>query len=152
MGLPMPHDSAGADSQDRAHLARTPVCGCLRDALRGQRHQLGHIHLHRRRAARQVALNTLQPGLQEAFSPARDLHATDAELLGDVLVLQALRCRQHDLGALANLTLVRLERANRASSRCCSSVEEIAGALACPRFNLNRSRALDAGNPFKLFQ
>jgi hypothetical protein len=68
--------------------------------LRGQLHQPGHIHLHRRRPARQVTLDPLQPGLQVALAPARNLHPPDAELLGDVLVLQALRSQQHDARAL----------------------------------------------------
>ena len=100
VGLPMPHDRAGTDSQSRSHLAHTPVRGCRRRGSRGQVHQLGYIHLHRGRAARQVALNALQPTLQIAFTPACDLYAPDTQLLSNVLVLQALRGQQHDLRSL----------------------------------------------------
>jgi len=76
------------------------VRGRLGRGLRGQFHQLGHVHLHRRRATRQVAFNALQPSLQVALTPACDLHTPNAKLLGDVLVLQTLRSQQDDSRAL----------------------------------------------------
>ena len=98
--LPMPHDGTGGHAQDSTHLARAPVRGGLGRGLRGQLHQPGHVHLHRRRPARQVAFNPLQSRLQITLAPARDLHAPDAKLLGDVLVLQALGGQQHDARTL----------------------------------------------------
>ena len=100
MRVPMAHDGAGTDAQNFAHLARAPVRGRLGRGLRGQIHQLGHVHLHRRRTARQIALNAWQSRLQIPLAPARGLHPPDAQLLGDVLVLPALRRQQHDLRAL----------------------------------------------------
>ena len=47
VGLPMAHDGAGADAQELTHLARAPVRGRVGCRLRGQLHQLGHIHFHR---------------------------------------------------------------------------------------------------------
>jgi hypothetical protein len=44
------------------------------------------------------------------LAPARNLHAPDAQWLGDVLVLQALRASSTICARCANLTLVRLER------------------------------------------
>ncbi len=43
----------------------------------------------------------LQSRLELAFAPPSDLHAPDTELLGDLLVLQALRRQQHDLRTLS---------------------------------------------------
>ena len=45
-------------------------------------------------AARQVALNPLQPLIQVALVPARNLHAPDAQWLGDVLVLGVAALQQ----------------------------------------------------------
>jgi hypothetical protein len=57
-------------------------------------------HLDRRRATRQVALDAFQPCLQIPIAPARHLHAPNAELPGNLLVLQALRSQQNDPRAL----------------------------------------------------
>ena len=48
MGLPVPHDDAGADAQFGGRLARAPVRGRRRLALRGRFDRPLHIHLHRR--------------------------------------------------------------------------------------------------------
>jgi len=100
VGLPVPHHGAGADLQHRGHLARAPVRSGFGRALRSQLHQLGNVHFDRWRTARQVPRNTLHSALQIAFAPACHLHLPDAKLLGDVLVLQALRRKQHDLRTL----------------------------------------------------
>jgi hypothetical protein len=104
------------------------VRGGLGRRLSGRLHQPGHIHLHRWRTARQVALNPLQPLIQVALVPARNLHAPDAQWLGDVLVLQALRASSTICARCANLTLVGLERTSRIRSRSCSFVREMSGA------------------------
>ena len=100
VGLPMAHDGAGADAQDLTHLARAPVRGRLGCRLRGQLHHLGHIHLHRWCAARQIALDARDPRLKESLAPASHLHAPDCQLLGDLIVLQARGRQQEDLCAL----------------------------------------------------
>ena len=100
VGLPVPHDGAGAHPQHRPHLAGAPVRGRFGHGLRGQLHQPGHLHFHRRRAARQVALDPLKPALGVALAPARHLHAPDAKLFGNVFVLHAPRRQQHDACAL----------------------------------------------------
>jgi hypothetical protein len=83
-------------------LAATPnSAASLRGlALRGQLDQLRHIHLDWWRATRKVALDAFHACLQITFAPAGHLHAPDAELLGDVLVLQPLRGQQNDPRAL----------------------------------------------------
>ncbi|KDP88424.1 hypothetical protein CF70_030060 [Cupriavidus sp. SK-3] len=69
-------------------------------ALSGQLHQPRRVHLQRRRAAWQVAFDTGQPRLRITLTPTRDLHASDSQLLGDVLVLHAVGGQQHDARAL----------------------------------------------------
>ena len=101
VGLPVAHHGAGADLQYRGHLARAPVRGRLRRGLRGQLHQLGHIHLGRWRAARQVALDALQASIGVTITPAPDLHPSHAKRIGDVLVLHALRSQQHNARSLS---------------------------------------------------
>jgi len=100
MGLPVPADGAGGHTQLRGHLARAPVCGRFRLALRGQFHQPLHIHLGRWRPARQVAFDARKARLNVALTPARNLNAPHAESFGNFLVLQALRGQQHNVRAL----------------------------------------------------
>src|SRR5262249_24045505 len=50
--------------------------------------------------SRQVAFDSLDSGCQIALTPTRHLYTADAQLLGDVLVLQSLRGKQNDPGTL----------------------------------------------------
>src|ERR1700704_5571327 len=73
--------------------------GSLGLALRGQFDQSRNIHLRRGRATRKIMLNARKPRLDVALAPARDLYATNLELLGDLFVLHAVGGKQNDLGA-----------------------------------------------------
>ncbi len=96
VGTPMARDTGSTDTQFSRQGAGAPVCGGLGLVLRGQLDQAGHIHLHRRRAAWQIALDARKSCLGVALTLARHLHATDAQLTGDVLVLASLGSEQHD--------------------------------------------------------
>lgn len=50
-------------------------------------------------ARRRVTFDALDPRLQIALTPAGDLHPTDAQLRGNLLVLQHLRRKQYDARA-----------------------------------------------------
>ena len=123
--------------------------GGLGRRLSGQLHQPGHIYLHRWRTARQVALNPLQPLIQVALVPARNLHAPDAQWLGDVLVLQALRASSTICARCANLTLVAWSGQAESARALVHLSEKCPVQLSIDHSNANRSSALDAGISFK---
>jgi hypothetical protein len=76
------------------------VRGRFRLALGGQRHQPSHVHLYRRRTARQIVLDTRQPRLRIALSPTRNLHSPHAQSRRDGLVLHPVAGQQHNTRAL----------------------------------------------------
>ena len=76
-----------ANAKLSRHLARAPMRGRLGLALSSQLHQSSHIDLDRRRPARQVLFDALDPRLGIAITPPRNLHASDCQPLGDVFVL-----------------------------------------------------------------
>jgi hypothetical protein len=70
-----------------------------RHGLSRQAHDLRRIDFHRSPAARQILLNRRQPALGISRAPAPDLNAAQSQLRGNRLVVQAVRCAQHDLCA-----------------------------------------------------
>jgi len=78
VGTPVPRDACGANTEFGGHLAGTPMRGGSGGGLRGQLHQARNIDLGRRRATRQIALNTSQPQTDIPLAPARDLHTPHA--------------------------------------------------------------------------
>ena len=108
VGLPVAHHRTGADLEHSGHLAGAPVRGRFRLGLRGQCHQLGHIHLDWWPTARQVPLDACKARFDVALPPATRCDPVNAQLLGNLKVLQALRCQQHDAGALGQSNAARL--------------------------------------------
>jgi hypothetical protein len=100
VGLPVTHHRAGTDAQLGSHLARAPVRGGCGLALRGQLHQLGHIHLLRRCASGQVPLDAGQTQVDKPLTPAGHRHPPKTHLPPYVLVVPALRGQQNDVRAL----------------------------------------------------
>ena len=158
VGLPVPHDGARAHAQHCAHLACAPVRGRLGRALRGQFHQFLHVHLHRRRPARQVAFDPFKAKLQVALAPARDLHPAHAQCLGNVLVLQTLRGQQHDARSQRHSNTQTREHSNAQSARALSTrppaprSTQKPGQLAIFRSNTYRCKSLEMLNAFKFPQ
>ena len=66
--------------------------------LRGQLHQLGHIHLGWRRPTRKIAFDAGNARLDVALAPATRLDPVNAQFLGDLQVLQTLRGQQGNAG------------------------------------------------------
>lgn len=108
MHLPMPYHVAGATLNHQCHISRAPVRGGVWRGLGGKCHQLGHVNLYRRGAARPVALYALQAAIQLTLAPTRNLHAPEAKLLADVFALQALSGQQYDLCAQSHPVAVEL--------------------------------------------
>jgi hypothetical protein len=96
VGAPVARDAGRTDAQFGGHLAGTPVRRCFGCALRGQFHQSRHIHLHRRGAARQVALDSRQPRLRITPSPTRHLYAANPQLIRDLIVSHPISGQQHN--------------------------------------------------------
>ncbi len=71
--MPIVHrrEQGGGAVSFRGYLARSPACGCLGLGSRSRFHQLGQVHLGRRRCVRQIVLEAgkARPGLALAIAP-----------------------------------------------------------------------------------
>ena len=71
-----------------------------------------------------------KPRLGVTLAPTPDLHPSDCQALGDVLVLHALRSQQHDARALSQPDAVSLDRASLVNSSPAHPSTQSPGLLA----------------------